>query len=1715
MLNVDALVRGLTGGRPSPVRRSQHGLLPKRLVKAAGLAMPEALEPRQLLSTVFVDADATGSGNGLSWMNAFTSLGAAIAAANSGDDIWVAEGTYTPGTARADSFELKSGVSLYGGFSGNETALGQRDPSANPTILSGEIGAAGIADNSFNVVTGSGNLGGAQIGGFTITRGNANGGGDSSQGGGVRLQNAVNVEFLSDTSFVDNTATNGGGLAIIGGTPTIRGTLQSNTATGQGGGLWVNAGQPVVQATFVSNDAATGGGGYWTNSAAGTINSGSVFTGNQATGNGGTFAFDGAAPAFAAAPTIVSSTAGGNGGAVWLTGASLSGSFNVNMSTATGNGGGIYVGSGGSLTMSGGAVTSNIAANGGGIFGDTGSTLAITGGSVNSNQATADGGGVYAASGLTFSGATINDNAAGDDGGGIWAGSGTYTLGNGSGLTASGNEADNRGGVFFGQNATVNISGSTISGGGGLVSTSADGGFAAVVGGTLNVWNSTISGFRTSGDGAVFYADASTVRLFNNRFYDNIAAGDGGVIAIKGASTTTIAGSVFSGNAAGGFGGAVEIGGGSATVVNTTGALNLVSNTAVTKLLIGQTVTSGDLTSSSSGFGGFLAVRSGATATIANTVAANNTAFLPQGEFDSAQVFVESGASATIRNSVMQLGLPPRAIDGGGVTAEDPIFDDASSQKDGRGADGQTGTADDDFDLGDGSPAIDTGDAADLPADVLDIDNDGDTTEQLPIDFEGRSRIGGTGVDMGAYESDAIGQQPPEPGAPSIGSLRGFASTDNEGNGPSDSFGVGSGFDLVAIAVQDGDGDLARVEYYYDSNDNGVLEPGLDLLLGTVAYAEDGPGGQGTFDATIDDDGFTTDFANIGFDGIPDALQGGNPDGIDNVPESFILRVSASQSAALGGGVKRFFARAVDSLSATSLVEDVEINFSDGSTDPNFSLIIGGSAQRPLTSAVPFATGARPEVIQLADLDGDGVNDAIVTTEDSSNRLTIWYGRGDGTFVDRYDVTGIPRSEDVVVRDFNDDGRLDFATANWRGSGTVTVGLNQGGRGASAFPASAVTNYAARGIRFSIDAGDLDGDGDIDLIAANLSTDRNTDIYLNNGNGGFSRINGPDVGNIGVGRIRLADVDSNGRLDVIYTNRSSNIQIIYAGSGHIVTGSSFTPGSTASIAYPQSGSKSLRGLRFADLNGDGNVDMVASNQVNSGTIAVYLNNGSGGFNAGTLYSVGRSPEDISLGDLNADDVLDIAVANTGSGNMSILINNGDGTLQPQYSITVGRGPEGIAIGDVTSDDINDIVTANISDNNISFVKLVIGDQIAVGTDNSSSTNFVGIINEQSNPVIFNQDADGNWFAHRVNSTSVFLVGQMTAITVDGQQHFFATNVNGLRWFFPDPAGDGTTYLELDVASFAGAPADADFAFGLSSVLDPQGNPHLFGLNSDGEYITIRRTGVVNGAWQWAYENITDDILANNPSLQTIPLLIEFEPYVTRWNQVGLAGVTDFGEVVSLWNAPANGFWAFSNLSDTVSGQPGSAERLVGGLATVITQRFDTDPASQTQWDGINIAGLTGAGELRVLWWAAANVNTDPNNLDSGWRVSNLTDPQKTNPASTENDLPAFSPDFGLASYFTPWGGINYVGFTPDDQMQVYWWVPGFAGQYISTLISDTLLPGTILPVADLTAYSAPNGLINIYGPGPQEETLRLWVDPFAPGSSWSVENLTEIAQRVE
>lgn len=185
---------------------------------------------------------------GAMWDMAFQTLHEALQEPSC-TDIRVAAGTYKPtaGTDRTASFALEAGVAIYGGFRPGGSDMEDRNPDRYETILSGDLNGddessgGGNSENSFHVLDASGATAASVLDGFTITGGNADG-------------------SFTSSSRDDR----GGGILVVGGSPTIRRcTIRGNTAASYGGGLAValSSDPPVIEdSLFESNTAGVEGG---------------------------------------------------------------------------------------------------------------------------------------------------------------------------------------------------------------------------------------------------------------------------------------------------------------------------------------------------------------------------------------------------------------------------------------------------------------------------------------------------------------------------------------------------------------------------------------------------------------------------------------------------------------------------------------------------------------------------------------------------------------------------------------------------------------------------------------------------------------------------------------------------------------------------------------------------------------------------------------------------------------------------------------------------------------------------------------------------------------------------------------------------------------------------------------------------------------------------------------------------------------------------------------------------------------------------------------------------------------------------------------------------------------------------------------------------------------------------------------------------------------
>jgi hypothetical protein len=254
-------------------------------------------------AVIHVTPDGDPTAVGADWGTA-TTLTRALSLAAAGDELWVATGVYTPGTAESDSFVIPSGVTVYGGFAATETLRSERDWAANPTVLSGDIGGDDTTD-ARDVVTTTAHISGSnadhvvwmdgtstpitgstRLDGVIITAGQASGSGAHDDGGGLYCNGSGGAcsPTLANVTFSANRSDWWGGAMFNYGyngesSPTLTNVRFINNAVGRWGGAMYNYGNlggvsnpTLTGVVFRGNTAVYDGGALFNGGVGGTSN---------------------------------------------------------------------------------------------------------------------------------------------------------------------------------------------------------------------------------------------------------------------------------------------------------------------------------------------------------------------------------------------------------------------------------------------------------------------------------------------------------------------------------------------------------------------------------------------------------------------------------------------------------------------------------------------------------------------------------------------------------------------------------------------------------------------------------------------------------------------------------------------------------------------------------------------------------------------------------------------------------------------------------------------------------------------------------------------------------------------------------------------------------------------------------------------------------------------------------------------------------------------------------------------------------------------------------------------------------------------------------------------------------------------------------------------------------------------------------------------------
>ena len=323
--------------------------------------------------------------------------------------------------------------------------------------------------------------------------------------------------------------------------------------------------------------------------------------------------------------------------------------------------------------------------------------------------------------------------------------------------------------------------------------------------------------------------------------------------------------------------------------------------------------------------------------------------------------------------------------------------------------------------------------------------------------------------------------------------------------------------------------------------------------------------------------------------------------------------------------------------------------------------------------------------VALGDVDRDGDLDIVIGDSYQQNRLYLNNSRG--AFSDAT-ASRMPVVQDwtnsIALGDVDRDGDLDMVVANYQRKNRLY--LNSG---AGIF-SDATASRMPVDVDFttSVSLGDVDGDGDLDMVIGNSILNGQNRLYRNDGKGTFSdvTVSRMPVDSDYTTSVVLGDVDRDGDLDVVIGNYQQNRLYLNNGSG-------IFSDMTAS-RMPIDGDRTAS-VALGDVDGDADLDIVIGN---IGQNRLYRNNGSGTFSDVTAS---RMPVDndstlsVALGDVDGDADLDIVIGN--SGQNRLYVNNGTGTFSDATASTmpvVNSQTNSLALGDVDRDGDLDIVSGN-------------------------------------------------------------------------------------------------------------------------------------------------------------------------------------------------------------------------------------------------------------------------------------------------------------------------------------------------------------------------------------------------------------------------------------
>jgi hypothetical protein len=425
-----------------------------------------------------------------------------------------------------------------------------------------------------------------------------------------------------------------------------------------------------------------------------------------------------------------------------------------------------------------------------------------------------------------------------------------------------------------------------------------------------------------------------------------------------------------------------------------------------------------------------------------------------------------------------------------------------------------------------------------------------------------------------------------------------------------------------------------------------------------------------------------------------------------NPPPTNVGFLGSAQIAA-GGGTFSRFPSVMGAFTNSGQIDVATVALMTDGEYAISALLGNGNGTFQPAALTPTTNACYCDPIWVGDMNNDGNADIVMghrVTGNTPASVEVFLSNGDGTFTSM-GITPVTSNPVVwaTLADVNGDGNLDVVVADGANPGNIWTLLGNGDGTLQAPTSVSFSGQLAVGTPVSFNPivfADFNGDGILDFAGAEATTNQIT-VYLGQAQGTYSAGVPLSTPNSVYDSCFAAGGNLNGQTDIVTANCRDDSFTVYvnSGAGTFQTGVYYP--TSAQVPYPGA---SPVALSIADVNGDGNNDIISTN-IQSGDVSVFLGNGDGTVRVPAVgYATGGSPHSPALiSDFNGDGKADLLVPDQ-EFSFVYLQGYGDGTFRSamDYYALPGDGYEpngvGIASGDFNGDGIPDIVIGNTNSN---------------------------------------------------------------------------------------------------------------------------------------------------------------------------------------------------------------------------------------------------------------------------------------------------------------------------------------------------------------------------------------------------------------------------------